>query len=322
MKKRWKVWQKILVGILLLLVIVAISGFVWIGNQFYDGATIINQKEETIQNSEKYLVEAGFDKTAFIEKYSGETFTLASSYHDHAITGTWLQVGDTKKQPTIIMVHGMGGDNTTVFPIATVFLERGYNVVAYDQRNAGNNTADRNGLMHLESDDLADIVAMVQKENGEKPIVLWGTSYGGGTVAIGLGKHNLQNSVSGVILDCPLTSMQYMIELFIADLEMDEESEAFMMKIGSLMTKLRMGIGYDELEASDYVKEVTLPVLIFSSQSDTVTPPFMAEELYKAFPEGNKAIVTVENSKHIEIFNDHPDLYSQSVEQLLKDIKK
>ncbi len=324
MKKRLKIWQKILIGVFILIILllgIGIAGFVWIGNQFYDGSTRISSKEVSIKNSETFLTEVGLDKTAFLKKYNGEAFTLGATQHKHTISGTWLSKGNTKKRPTVVMVHGMGGDHTTVYPIATIFLDRGYNVVAYDQRNSGNNTADRNGFMYLESDDLADVVAMVQKENGMQPVILWGTSYGGGTVAIGLGKHNLQNTVSGVILDCPFSSMVYTIRLEIADVGMDEQSEAFAMSVGSLMTKIRMGFGYEETEAADYVKEADLPVLIFNSRSDTVTPPFMAQDIYKALPEGQKKLVTVEDSEHIKIFDDHRDLYIQSVEQLLNDIK-
>ncbi|NLN98374.1 MAG: alpha/beta hydrolase [Eubacteriaceae bacterium] len=321
-KIRSKGGRKILIGVLALLLSATLLAFVWIGNQFYDGGTILNKGEETIDNSKKHLKQMGFDQEAFLEKYSGKSFTTASSFHDHDISGTWLQPDHTKKRPTVIMVHGLGGDHTTVFPIATLFLEKGYNVVAYDQRNSGHNTASRNGFMHLESDDLADIVAMVQKENAEQPVVLWGTSYGGGTVAIGLGKHNLRNSVSGVVLDCPLSSMTYMIRLFIADMHLDERSEAFMMGIGSWMTKIRMGIGYNELEVVDYVQEAELPVLIFSSKNDDVTPPFMAEDIYQALPEGKKTLITVEDSKHIQIFDDHPELYIKSVEQLLSEIEQ
>jgi len=52
--------------------------------------------------------------------------------------------------PTVILVHGLGGIDTGT--IAEMFLQKGYNVLTYDQKSSNENTDSSGGLsLALES---------------------------------------------------------------------------------------------------------------------------------------------------------------------------
>ena len=136
-----------------------------IGTCYYTGISVFNGSMQMVDNESTGIEKAkaffkniDFDLAEFQSKYKIETVQIESSLDGHTIPADYITVNGDKNADTVIIVHGLGGSRWTIYPIADMFLENGYNVVSYDQRSSGENTAQYTTFGYLESDDLADCV--------------------------------------------------------------------------------------------------------------------------------------------------------------------
>lgn len=88
--------------------------------------------------------------------------------------------------PTIVFVHGLGGDHS-VWDAQAAHLRRRHRVVAYDQRGHGESTAA--GADGYTFDALADDLEAVHRALDLGPVVLVGHSMGGGVISTYAGRH-------------------------------------------------------------------------------------------------------------------------------------
>lgn len=113
--------------------------------------------------------------------------------------------------PTILLFHQGGSNSRAEYaPIIPKFLEKGYNLLAIDQRQGGQTFGGYNRTVaKLETSytyceayqDLEGALSFIQSKKVTGPIVVWGSSYSG-SLAIQLANKN-QNSVSAVLAFSP-----------------------------------------------------------------------------------------------------------------------
>lgn len=194
-----------------------------------------------------------------------------------------------------------------------MFLENGYNVVSYDQRSSGENTAQYTTFGYLESDDLADCVEYLKVHiNDNNKIGLWGTSYGGATVGIYLGTDQANQNVDFAILDCPVSNMKYMLSTEMEKMDIGIPID-FMMSMGNVVTKMKLGFSYEDANVCNHIGKTKVPILVINSEVDEITPYFMGKDIYDAVTHSNKEIFTVKDSEHVDIFFDYPDEYERNI---------
>jgi len=188
----------------------------FIGHQVFLGSTQLVSNESTATVQISYWEENNFDLELFKKSYEIEKVELESSLDGHIIPADYIYAKDNKEKDRsrdiVILVHGLGGNRLTTYPFAEFFLDEGYNVIAYDQRSSGENTAKYTTFGYLESQDLRDYIKYVRNENKNNKIILWGMSFGGATVGIALGDEEINELVDLAILDCPISNMRYMLE--------------------------------------------------------------------------------------------------------------
>ena len=115
----------------------------------------------------------GIDKENFHNTYKVEEIAITSSYENHAIPADYIyaaQSNSSKNYPTVILVHGMGDNRYSNYPIAEFFLEKGYNIVTYDQRSTNENTAQYTTFGYREKYDLIDYVNYVEQQRRSRKL--------------------------------------------------------------------------------------------------------------------------------------------------------
>jgi len=280
---------------------------------------MVTNEETSISNGPIYLERKGFDLEAFKSEYTIETIGIKSTLDGHMIPADYITANGDKNSDTIILVHGLGGNRLTVYPIAKMFLDKGYNIIAYDQRSSGENTASYTTYGYWESHDLGDYVAYINDiVDEDKEIGIWGTSFGGATVGIYLGSKRANSSVDFAILDCPVSNMRYLISTEMEEMDMDLPVD-FMMAMGNLVTKAKLGFSYGDTNVNEYIRKTKVPVLIINTKADQITPYFMGEDIYNSISHSNKKIFTVEDSEHANIFYEYNELYERNVMNFIED---
>ena len=299
-----------------ILIVLSILGFIGLlstcymtGYFVFKGSMQLVTNETTSSDYAEYLRENGIDKKLFDQMYSVEQIEIESTLDGHKIPADYMLADGDKNNDTVILVHGLGGNRLSLYPIAQIYLQYGYNVIAYDQRSSGENTALYTTGGYWESKDLLDYIQYIDGiiDQGKK-IGVWGTSFGGATVGIALGDEMANNRLAFAVLDCPMSNIEYMIREEIKTMDLDVPMD-FLIGMGNIMTKLKLSFTYDDMNVVPYISKTKVPVLILNSKADTLTPYFMGEELYKAIEHDQKKLFTVEDSKHADIFFDYQESY-------------
>lgn len=287
---------------------VAFSGY--IGLSVYNGFTNAYSREDTKKNFKEIEVEYNIFKSF----YDIEEFIIPSTHEGHEIPAIYIKGDDNKN--IAVMVHGMGGTKETLISPASVLLELGYDVIAIDQRNSGDNMAPLNTFGVLESYDILDAVNYARNIAKDNKILLWGESYGGASAAIVLGRD--ESNIDYLILDCPISDGREFLEKQLEEIEAEQRiPTSYMMFVGNLYTKYKMKFDFEDFDAAKWLETTRTPTLIFNSKADTVTPEYMGQNLYDAIPHDQKELVTSTSSPHVEIHVLERDLYKDSIAKFL-----
>ena len=311
----------IVVVVLLLVSFVTISGFT--GLQVFSSSTQLVTNEGTKGVSQDIWDDYSFDNESFHNTYKMEDLKIASSFGDHIVPADYIYAIDSnsKDNKTVIMVHGLGGNRHTNYPIAVFFLEQGYNVVTYDQRSSNDNTAEYTTFGYFEKFDLIDCIKYVEEQAPAQKIGVWGASFGGATAGLAIGYEDMDERVDFLILDSPVSSMEWMLKDTMKDMDVGIPL-SYLSWCGNVVNKLKLGFTYQDADVPSAMKNVKTPVLIFNSKADTLTPYFMGKDIYDAIPNNNKEIWTVDDSNHFSMWQDYNQEYRDKMESFIHAIKE
>ncbi|HEY8392870.1 MAG TPA: alpha/beta hydrolase [Capillibacterium sp.] len=317
MKKRLGLVLIIVLGVL---VVFSVGMSVFIGFQVFAGSTQLVTSEKTKAVPADFWEKYGFDYEGFRRQYQVEEIAIPSSFDGHMIPADYIyavEAGNSKNRPTVILVHGLGGNRYTNYPIAQYFLEKGYNVVTYDQRSTNQNTARYTTFGYWEKYDLIDWVKYVEEQAPGEKIGVWGQSFGGATAGLAVGYGDMDERIAFVILECPVSSMAWMIDDELKGMNLGIPV-SYMSWCGNLVNRLKLGFSYQDAEVAAAMQGVRTPVLVINSKADDLTPYFMGKDIYDAVADDKGEIWTVEESKHCEMWLDHNQEYRRRLDDFLE----
>lgn len=319
-KKRLKIILIIIVAVLLI-AFVGISYF--IGMQVFENSTQLVTNEETTGVKDSFWEKFQMDYDKFIEKYRVEKIRVESSFDGHIIPGDYIyaQNVEGKDHDTVILVHGLGGNRYSNYPLAEYFLEKGYNVLTYDQRSSGENTAKYTTFGYWEKYDVRDMTDYVVKNAPEKKIGLWGTSFGGASIGLAMTDGELDGKVDFAVLDCPVSSMEDMIAAQMKDMEIGIPVE-YMAACGNIVNRQKLGFSYEDADVPAAIKDTKVPVLVINSEADTLTPYYMGKDIYEAMGQKTKQIWSVNDSDHADVWLDYNKEYREHLDAFIAENKR
>lgn len=278
--------------IVLIVVLLAFTGFsFYIGGQVFGGYSDAVSREETLKNAK------GFERQIheLEKKYVVKEVLVKDSGESDAIPA--LLVKSEGNQNIVCMIHGMGGTKETLAPLMEGFLEKGFDVIAYDQRNSGENQKEYNTFGALESQDALAVLDYIAPAYKGGKVALWGESMGALTAIIAAGEDD--SSIDCLILDSPVSDGGVMIENEMASIaESQNIPVEYLSATGSLYSKFKIGVSFKDMDGVRAMKKVSKPVLITNSNDDKLTPPSMAKELFSAVSHDQKEMETVTGYKH------------------------
>lgn len=315
MKKKFKI---ILSFIITSIFIIFLGMSYYIGNQVFLQSTQLTTCESTkeiINNSRRHA--KYYNKIS--SKYIIEPINIISSLDKHKIPADYIYATKLKNKnnKTIILVHGLGGNRYSMYSIAEYFLQKGYNVISYDQRSSNENMAKYTTFGYLEKFDLIDYIDYVKKEAPNKTLGVFGTSCGGATSGLAIGYKDTDDKVDFLILDCPVSSMEWMIENEIKKMNIGIPT-SYIMSCGNVVNKIKLGFYYKDAEVPKSISNIKTSTLIINSKKDTTTPYFMGKNIYDSIKSKNKKIWTVDNSEHTKIWFEHNKEYKNKINKFLK----
>ncbi len=315
---------KKIIAITLAAVLILFGGFsLFIGAQVVAGSTQLVTNESTTGVSDSFWEKYGMDYDSFRAEYTIEKLSLVSSFDSHNIPADYIYAPGTegsKDNKTVILVHGLGGNRLTNYPIAEMFLRMGYSVITYDQRSSNENTAQRTTFGFWEKYDLIDYIRYAKEQAPEHTLGVWGASFGGATAGLALGDAEIDAMVDFLVLDCPVSSMRWMVEDEMRRMDIGIPV-SYMTFCGNIINRIHLGFFYDEADVPTALSGTDTPVLIINSKADTLTPVFMGQDIYDAILSEDKVIWTVEDSEHTDMWLDYNAEYVSRVESLVRSVE-
>ena len=312
--KKW-LW---LIPIVILIGIVAFAWF--LGDSTYQGITQLSNHENTrIEPENEYLKEIGFDQSAFLAAYPHETVIVdVLEPEPHSVAADYFLAHGERNQDTVVMAHGLGGNRQTVYPTAEMFLQMGFNVLAYDQRNSGENTANSNSFGYFESLDMDAVVRYAEEQlDSEKLIGVWGVSFGASTVGNYSGSESANQRIDFAIMESPFSDAREMTQKFMSDMDFGGIPVDLLINLGDLVMRLRSGFSLADANVPSAAAKATMPVLVIYSTGDTVITADMTTPIIEALPTENRFFLEVQDSEHIEILAENRDVYEKAVADVI-----
>lgn len=299
---------KIIGTIICILVIVAVLSFgIFIGSETFNGLTNTVPREETLENAKSYMNK--YDD--FVKDKEIREIKIKSSKFDYEIPAIFIK--NPKGSDLALMVHGMGGTKYSMYQQGEVLYDLGYSLLIYDQRNSGDNKCEYSSFGVLESYDCLDALAYAKKSiNENNKVLLYGQSYGAATALIAASRDD--SYIDYLVLDCPVADSNELVDEVFKNVERKQGLPAWIMRFtGNIFLKVRLGFSLDDIDASKWAKDSNIqsPTLIINSDSDTVTPHHMGEEIYKSIGNNRKELYTTKGYDHLKFSETNPEEFKK-----------
>ena len=251
------------------------------------------------------------------EKLPKEEFTL-KSIHGYDIYGEMVR-NKVPTDKTVVVMHGYGANLIVSMKYARIFLERGFNVLVFDNTNCGKSGGNMSFMGYREIDDLRIVVAKAREFFGENaPIGLHGESMGCATITKYLER---DKKIAFAVADCGFTNL---FEEFAFTLRHSYKMTRFPFAyLSSLLCKIRFGFFLGEFSPIDAMKNNDgyshVPMLFVHGEEDDVVPLYMVKKLYDT-KKGYKKLAIYKNAHHARCILNDRERYNREIDEFLFDI--
>lgn len=309
MKNKLKITGIILAAFLTIIAVVGIIFSVNVGKQVAYGLLYQNEGKDTKENSVRQLGVWAYDLEAFEEAYTARNFevTAADGNRVPAQLFAGPQSGDY-----VILVHGLGGDHTAVYPLAEMYLKKGWNVITFDQRASGDSENDLVTFGYFEKLDVQALVEYSRQKLHADRVVVHGQSMGAATAGLYAATEHAAQNLDAVILDSCFDSMKSMFLGVWREMDTEGIPENYVVACGDWYLKRRFGFGFDDVDVTSAMKTCRVKTLMLQMERDEIVPNETAAFLYRNIGAQEKEIRYFD-SAHVEGVIDTPEAYGSAV---------
>lgn len=222
---------------------------------------------------------------------------------------------------TVVVVHGIGMNKWRHLREALMYLRNDFNVVIYNQRFTGETGGDNRSFGYHERNDLEAVINYVSTAYPEHLVGAHGFSMGAGTVGMYSGLKSAQEQADFLILDCPYDSMKGAIKVGIQEEGLPIPTD-YAVWAGDMYNRIKSGFKYEDVDVANEVSKSTMPMYIIHGEEDSVCTVDMGQHLFDVKEEGYKEIWIEPETEHVEVFDDHPELYEKNVMAFIQKVTK
>ncbi len=189
------------------------------------------------------------------------------------------------RRGTLVCLHGIADNRTSVVGIADRFTRRGFDVVAYDSRAHGESTGDACTYGFYEKQDLRRVLDTIEG----RPIVVLGSSLGAAVaVQAAADDSRIDALVAAEIFSDLRTVARERAPWFLSRRAI---ARAF------VLAEERGGFQVDAVSPVAAAAHLTIPVLLIHGALDRDTPPDHSQRVFDAL-RGSKRLILVPGAGH------------------------
>lgn len=214
----------------------------------------------------------------------------------------------------IIFSHGVTESKMSSMKYANLFLERGFNVIIYDQRRHGKTNGNTTSYGFFEKYDLQAVVDWLFDQEGENLLLgIHGESMGAATTLLYAGE--LNGRANFYIVDCPFSDFHKLL-LYQLKCEGKYLPARTLLSIGSLFLRVRGKFSIKHVSPITVVDRIKQPVLFIHSEKDDYILPYMTKDLFEQ-KKGAKMLLLAKNGGHAQSLNENRREYEEAIDSFL-----
>ena len=231
---------------------------------------------------------------------------------DGQVINAWYASLDTVSKGTIILVHGITANKSTLLNEAYEFRYLGYDVLLVDLRGHGGSEGNTSTIGYRESEEMK-LAYDFAVAKGAKKIYLYGVSLGAVVVAKAVAEYKLQPA--GIMLDMPFASLQSYLENKARILGFPSQPFAFLTTFWIGVERGFNGYGH---KTTEYLDDVQCPVLMQWGSGDPFILWKETDKIYTRIASTKKKLVVYENAGHESFLIRDPLLWRIEMEKFLE----
>ena len=213
---------------------------------------------------------------------------------------TMPPVSGAAPQGTLVLLHGIRGDKSSLLGLARRFSLAGYRVVMPDLRGHGASSGEFLTYGIVESNDVSRLLDAISARYGETRLALFGYSYGG---AVAIQTAARDPRVSAVVAVSTFSSLRRVVS--------DYKSRFFpsldpVIPASWLQARLddagrRAHFDPDAVDPARAAAALAVPLLLIHGTSDTQIPPYHARTLERSA--SKSTLVLIDGETHDSMLN-------------------
>ena len=214
----------------------------------------------------------------------------------------------------LIIVHGIGGSKSDLYPRAYEFDQLGYNILLIDQRSAGDSDGTYYSYGMKEAQDLQIWINYLTGKYPDARICLYGVSMGAATVMMSTA-YDLPENIRCIVEESGYASME---EEFAFLIRKDYRISFTYPVLKLLEAKMyeKFGLRFSDVSPKTCLENNEIPILFIHSESDDTVPFESARILYN-HNKGVKKYYPIKGTPHSRA-NEDPQYY-QNVDSFIRE---
>jgi pimeloyl-ACP methyl ester carboxylesterase len=246
-----------------------------------------------------------------------EDVEFMSRTDDLTLRGWYIQTGG--ERPTLLFVHGIGGvrSGDNAVELASMLVERGFDVLMFDLRGHGSSEGDRvSGGDHERQDVLGALDFLEGRGVALEDVGVMGFSMGAGSAVLAMAE---APAVRALVLDSPYANASDRLSHEIGVRTVFPPWIAPVFVPGAkLVARLLFDIDIGALVPERVVADLDYPLLIIHGEADTRIPVEHGIRVHMA-SHTDSELWLVEGVDHVDAFLTHPEEYTERVASYFED---
>ncbi|MGS5515478.1 alpha/beta hydrolase [Clostridioides difficile] len=298
----------IIISVVFLLILLIVSYI--FGKLVYDssvGSEQLIKKEDVIKVFSKRK-DKPLEK---LKNYKTDELMIQSS-NNYKLESIFI-TSNIRTKDTIILVHGIGSCHYEMLKVAYGYLDKGYNVLIYNQRNTGNSGGDNYTFGLYERYDLDSLVKFIKNKFPDGRLGIHGFSMGAGTAAMHTEINSRNRDVDFYILDSPYSEMREAIRMGVIEKRIPNVLVDYVITCGDLYNKFKSGFWYSDVRPDEAVKKSNVPILFIHGTEDNVCDYRNSQKMYDLVKHDKKEIWLIEGVGHVDGYEHDKTVYFNKI---------
>jgi fermentation-respiration switch protein FrsA (DUF1100 family) len=312
MKKK----HKVLIAIFIILAMITNLFGLYIGNIYYQKVCRLNINPATT-GIDYYKSSFNYKRFTQMESYN---VSIKSSF-GYMLSATYI-FNPKPTNNTVILVHGIGCDRWESMKYSDMYIDMGFNVLAYDSRDHGSSGGKDITLGFFEKTDLDNVVKWVKWVNPNAVIGVHGESLGAVTALLQAKLDQSEKNVNFYVVDSPYSDLWELMNIKLSsDLKLNfQPAAAFILFYANIVALKQSNFSLYAVSPITAISDIKTPIMFIHGSNDTFIPASMSLELYLR-KKGPKGIYISPGAEHAMSYFTNKEEYTTKVKQFLMENK-